>query len=631
MEQNVTTQQEVHVDPYKKAVEEHEPAIGDVYCTKNPHGGFYKIFRLADRVETEYGPRWSAENILSSYDFDSISDDDLKRNYRPILNEFDKVKSLAEKVVDGEAEEVIKSLLGADASMSPSADTEALMASESPQRILAILDESERVQNLMEEIHLAAEHIIEDKKRELLEQSRKMDGVISAMRRKVEHLVRIITILNLYTGETVDVEQIADGEPADASEMLHLRQRILYMDEELCVHLDHEGDYEDIDEFKRWVSAPENRDIIAPEPRCIVALKPRRFRKEYRSGDRYWDAQRNVWNRHTYIIIRNGERLYMLDSEDLECWDWTFPHGDFEEKFQKEYNSSTWESTKEGTLHKHEDEKYRITKFMAFLQGVIDGDQQLLAPMASRPNLMKAEGIVLVRDDEDLIGTGRKSWREFREEKNASIRRGTRILYVPGGTYRESAGGRVYHKGGDFAKFYYHSYSEPDAPGTGIYHSDTIDVVDHYENHKPVKKTADYPVFRYLPGDKIWTRDSFEEQDRKNKVAWKYAVDHVLNYDAVTIEELKGYLEDRTLRVSYADMMPTLKRVLLEKIAERKDEEAFKALMAETIRRETGRVVGDEEMDEAISAWKTSVIYSRPLKSDDAKAFRMIKKQLLRK
>ena len=77
-------------------------------------------------------------------------------------------------------------------------------------------------------------------------------------------------------------------------------------------------------------------------------------------------------------------------------------------------------------------------------------------------------------------------------------------------------------------------------------------------------------------------------------------------------------------------MIPTLKHMLDFKRKEQRDEKAFKELMTATILRETGKTVTDEELDEAIAWWKEKVIYTRPLRSDDAKAFRMIRQRLTR-
>ena len=138
-------------------------------------------------------------------------------------------------------------------------------------------------------------------------------------------------------------------------------------------------------------------------------------------------------------------------------------------------------------------------------------------------------------------------------------------------------------------------------------------------------------MFKYLPGDKVWDRTEFEERDRRRRVSWEYNPTYVLNYDAVSIEELQGYLEDRTLRASFAEMIPVLVEMKRHKVAEQKDEEAFKALLSDTILRETGKSVPEGMIDEAVAWWKGKVIFTRSLRSDDRKAWGMIKKHITAK
>ncbi len=280
-------------------------------------------------------------------------------------------------------------------------------------------------------------------------------------------------------------------------------------------------------------------------------------------------------------------------------------------------------SFKDSLRKNHENVRYRTTKYMVFLQGLIDA-KDILAPMKQHPNIMKHQGIELIRDDENLIGTGRMKWEDFRKEKNKLIRRGTRILYDGGGIYRD--GNTKWNSGGDFTKDYTYEYSKPQTPGWGVYHADNYECVQRHENGKPVKGRASYLVFRYLPGDTVWTRGlyGYDETERKNRVAWKYEPRHVLNYDAVTTEELQGYLSDRTLREEFRDMMPMLKKTLLEKRKEDADEKAFKDLVAAEERKRTGQECPAERIDQAVAWWKEKVIFTRPLRSNDAKAYKMI-------
>ena len=75
--------------------------------------------------------------------------------------------------------------------------------------------------------------------------------------------------------------------------------------------------------------------------------------------------------------------------------------------------------------------------------------------------------------------------------------------------------------------------------------------------------------------------------------------------------------------------MPILKQTLFEKRKEEGDETAFIDLMLHSLHDEDpccGISVND--VREAVAWWKEKVIFTRPLRSDDAKAWRMIKKRI---
>ena len=616
---------EQYVSPYETAVKEHVPAAGDIYLDKSPSCNGAVIIRLDSRIEERPGC-WNVTLLEGNHSDKTISEDTLKEYYRPLLGNYEETMTKAREIADGDLR-AIESLI---ANTAPSAASEELMATESPEHIRAVLDSSENLKNRLEEIHLAADIIIENRKSELDARLHQMNEYLQEMKEKVRNIKKVITILNLYTGTTVDLHQITEGTPAGNDVPLSLRQRILFMDEELCVHLDHEADYMDVPAFFEWLSKKENRDIIVPEEKCIVALKPKRFNMSYRSGDPIYDNARNLWNKHTYIVIRNGANLWWAESDDLELWDYAFPHSDYQDEAMKHIGEDTW-GAKQSRI-KMENINYRTTKYMMFIQGLLDQQPQLFGTQKGQINLMKLSGVRLIRDDESLVGTGIKPWAEFKKEKNALIRRGTRILYVAGDKFRDGARSRAWNSGGEPMGYYVSEYSEPQPPATGIYHADTYIRVVRYKDGKPVKEPADRLVFRYNPKDTVYDRSGYdwEGHERKRSVAWKYESSHVLNYDDISIEELRSYLEDRTQRKDFADMMPLLKGMLLNKTEERKDENAFKALLQETIRKEKSVVVSPEQMDRAIAWWKEKVIYTRPLRSDDAKAFKMITQKAFR-
>lgn len=614
-------------NPYENEVEKHIPRSGDIYVERNPSRNGFHVLRLKERSGEEGSYRWTYENLVGEYYSKTIGEDSLRNYYRPLLNGFEEILSLAEKTVEGNADEVA-ALIGAGENKKQETSSEELMATESPEHIKAMLDSSQRLQNKLEEIRLMTDILIEAKKAELEAKLREMDKYLSVVNEKVSALVKVISVLNIYTGRTVDLHLINEGNAASPEEPLSLRQRIIFMDEELCVHLDHEADYTDVPAFFEWLKEPANRDIVIPEPRSIVTLKPKRFGMDYRSGDSLYDRLRNEWNRHTYILLRNGDNLWWAESDDLEVWDWAFPHENFEEAFQESLRKDR--HFVDSRIKEHDAVKFRITKYMTFIQGLIDQRPDIIGTVSVRPNLLKLTGIRLVRDDENLIGTGRKPWEEFLKEKNASIRRGTRIVYVAGKYWNgESYYGKCADSGG-FVKYYTYAYSRPAPPTTGLYSADVVETVVRHENHKPVREPYPKLVIKYLPGDEVFDKSDWEYRERKNRVSWWFDMKYVINYDAVTLDELTGYLEDRTIRSEFASMLPLLKRVLVYKKKEMQEEDLFKRLLVSDVRKETGSEPSPEAVDSAVAWWKEKVIFSRPLNSDDTKAWKMIRARVLR-
>lgn len=135
--------------------------------------------------------------------------------------------------------------------------------------------------------------------------------------------------VTLYAGLTEQVVVVREGEPAPYSERLRLMQRRCYMDEECLLNYRHGGmEFKNIKQFDAWLAEPENADRILPFPRCMVAVRVRREAKERDDEGRLSTALINLQLREadelTFFFIRNGERIYRLNS-DLELGELIFP------------------------------------------------------------------------------------------------------------------------------------------------------------------------------------------------------------------------------------------------------------------------------------------------------------------
>jgi len=150
-----------------------------------------------------------------------------------------------------------------------------------------------------------------------------------------DHLKNIddrIFNISLYAGLLETIEQCRDGKPADVNSKLRVMQRRLYMDEECLANYSAGGmEFGDIEQFDQWLAQDENMDRILPFDRCIVAMQVRRKRKERsRAGNLlslFIQMNLDRQDKLTFLYIRNGERLYRLNT-DVDFGEKLFPGKD---------------------------------------------------------------------------------------------------------------------------------------------------------------------------------------------------------------------------------------------------------------------------------------------------------------
>lgn len=125
--------------------------------------------------------------------------------------------------------------------------------------------------------------------------------------------------ISLYAGLTEEVEKIADGAAAPATEKIHVLQRRLYMDEECLLSYKAGGMvFKNIGAFDEWLSRPDNRDRILPWPRCVVSMRVRRHRLDREShnlSQAFINIRLGELDKLTFLYIRNGDQLWRLSCD----------------------------------------------------------------------------------------------------------------------------------------------------------------------------------------------------------------------------------------------------------------------------------------------------------------------------
>lgn len=257
---------------------------------------------------------------------------------------------------------------------------------------------------------------------------------------------RIFTI-ELYCGLQEDVHQIAEGEPAPASEKIAIRQALLYMDEETLFDYEDGGmDFKKIGQFDKWVVKPENLNRILPEQKGVVAFRVRRGGKDYGTPSSVLQAWTQIeWaeaNKQTYLLIRNGERVYRIASE-INFSPRLIPmRGEIgEEQFKKIDRRFDWEK------HAYDESEELITpasvdfdehvkqvdallkqynRIVILIQGLLDRSTVFHPhpPVNLTIPGVLDEWVKLIRDEEDGLPCNKVTWDDYRQQLNKTLRKG---------------------------------------------------------------------------------------------------------------------------------------------------------------------------------------------------------------
>lgn len=577
----------------QKIREEHTPQKGDVFLYKT-FSDCKKIIRLEE--QDEYGNWKTSTYSFMSNDFtekgSTQSLASLKEYYELFLHPLDELLQEAQSVLEGR-----------ESTFTPTEDTTALMRS-GKDRLMALHDDI----NMKQDRALAIQNVIQCKINSIMNDMKgKMESlqpIITALNRQVEIIEQVLSWLQAYLGQEVKAQTICTGEGAPSDEPLTIRQRILFMDEEVAiVNEDGQGlDYLQKEAFYEWMKDARNRDIILPELRCAVVMKPKRYDHHY-THDSYANRIINQNNRHSFIMIRNGENIHVIESENLEIYGTAIPT-------RKAYESIAQDKWLDDDRKQDETRRLqsRTMFYMMLLQGLIDNTE--LFGTHNPINITQSENTSIIYDAEEdtMIGTGIKPWDEWLKEQSQDIKRGSRIIFL-------ADGGR---NDGRFLRYYFNEYSEPERPHTGLY---SVDESEHGEL-----------LFKYLPNDNVFNQSEGWYGPRKNRVSYIFNKNNAINFDKVDLEELEIYLKDRTQRHKYTSILRFLLQVRKIKKEEMEMEKHFTLLLTANILKENPELNEDDlkrKIADAISWWKHKVIFKRPLSQNDMKSWKMIRNKVL--
>lgn len=568
---------------------EQEPQIGDYY-SDTKYKDTVCIIKLVDYAnDTKTCFKVQAFDTVTNswYEYHNLSKSDLKQYYnKRLIVDFVNLIEQAHKLLANDLN------IDDNYNEQSQSNTTALATKHDQQTLLAMSDSLDAKHHELQCISDMAQLIIKQQQDKLQNVLKQFNQHLQVIKKQLTVVMKAIALLELYMGEKTEIVQLTDGE-VSKSETLSIRQLTLYMDEEMC---DYKGywtsngaDYNDIEEFDKWLTVPTNRDKVIPEDLSVVAFKPRRFDKRY-SNDAMVNAIMNQWNHTTYILYRDGDCLYRVYSEHIHCGLTVFPK-------QSELNKMASDAKYKDNL---EDLHYDATKFMVLVNNLV---HQCSPRLQTTIDCLKLQNCQYIYDAEPSLSDGHVSWKEFISTINHKTKVGSRILWIGASDHQ--------HKQWRFKRWYASELSCPSFPETQIHNvtevrtdSNKLNDYDFAFKYKPTFSSSGYDQTQYISF-------YFDYND-----SW-------ILYDELDIPTIDFYINNRVERVQYASMLPILQNLKQLLLKDLEQEQQFVKMFIGQYPQ-----ISEEQVMDAIKWWKTKNVWKRSLDCDDAKAFRMIQKHL---
>jgi len=453
----------------------------------------------------------------------------------------------------------------------------------------------------------AVRYCIEEQKNKFDVIRRNCEAAIAVVQRKLTRIQRVLGQIELYLGVNEDIIQIQEGAPASANEPINFYQEVLYMDEEVGDWHDGGLDFTKIEQFDEWLLRKDHLNLFLSK-KGVRVFRPRRYGKrggEQRIGNHfvhnpYLVNKLDPEDKQTYIIIRNGDNVYRIWADHI-IYPYLFPKQNELQKLIDEMEKSiNYQNFKKEQIEDFID-RYKFN--FCLLQGLLDRSDVLTPhePVNLFKEGLESPYVNFVYDAEyKRVGNGRPDYWQFVKEVNNDLKVGSRVIFL--NEYVQGVQDRFDERYYSWRRDRDDDWGLPVKPNSGIY---TLE-----------KNSAGDFVIKYLPPKNWWS-----EEDRKNRIAFKVYTDNreILNYDALDLETVEYYLNNRINRADYLDIMPMLENVHKQLLLEQEKEASFVLLIKGQAPR-----ASDELIKETIKWWKLKNKVKRPITSDDALAYKQI-------
>lgn len=511
-----------------------------------------------------------------------------------------------------------------------------LVALNSKENLLSMKDSLEKLQAGREQLELILNYQLCEIRNKFEIMRRELRAQVAVMNKQVEKIMRVVRVIELYLGIEEDLFQLQSGPEADPAEPLTLRQKILYMDEEVGILEDQGIDFTQIEKFDEWLLKDKHYEILLPEKRSIVVFQPRRkFKKTINYYGNVSDDM-EFRDKQPYFLIRNGENIYRIFTDKMTLPDRLFPR---KKEFQEIIEKMNIEDGKLSEYDKDrvEDFTYLYQRIVFFIQGLIDRTE-VFGIDFKKVNLMKMEdcqdSLNLIYDDELCLPSNRLPFKEWKLKLDKEIGVGSRIVWapqidVPWSELKKDRNWRYLRN--------YNEWNIPDYPNEGVYTVEEAKTTQGYwEEGKFIQKERKILCFRYNPGGDYWTWSGCFE--RKNNISFIIKPNEgsgepqILNYDGISLDDVEFYLNSRIDRPNYLSYLPILKTLKKHLIKEQEQEDYF-CLMLIGRCQEKGLIpknglTYEDIILELINWWKYKNKWKRPISSNDKLAMQMIERRL---
>ena len=554
-----------------------------------------------------------------------VSKDDLDRRYKVLGTDAEKIKQLAERLLNGEAIE----------EFTESSDT-ALMSLGSKDTLMILRENINAASAVAEKTRKFAELMVKVKTAELEARIRPMKTMIEKMKREVSRLDYVIQTIETYAGIKESIVPLKLGEPAPETTPIVFRQAVIFMDEEMAL-IDDDFDWHKIAKFDEWLLQDDRFKEFMPDEKSMVAVKPRRTDKEYTSGktkdDVLYNWVMNQPNHETAFLIRNGDNLYKIESEHIFLLDRMYPNMDeYKAVIEKEQKDHWYEHNKEEGKLESERFRKRFTQVAFLMQGLIDRSD-VFAPHNVTGSLIKMEGFtdeqIQLRYELDMshaLSDGRPTIDKWFEEVNGKLCEGKRIILIP----RQYGIGYGYDfsRQHDFLKWYSSEYAAPELPKEGIY---TLEAI--------TKEQANGYIGEYDFAIKYMPQGEYRWEERKNRVTIRLKTkakyrnsQGILNYDDVNIDDVEYYLNSRLHRSQYYMFVRVLKKFKTMYLKELEAENEYikmfvGQMMAKGLQPKDG-ITAESIVRVAIDTIKNRLKWKRPITAKEKETYTLVERTL---